>query len=466
MPNVVAAWGLYSFPSGPPAPTADASVPVLGPNDFAPGDSFWHNHDCNVDSGVYPDPWGSINQASKLRDTFVDDGHYLQESDGTGSVVSRPFKSGRTYTVGVWVHAQDLSTPGVGPMVDFGSGHVIGCRPGVTGSIGGIVEVSAPSGPVASVSAELFDANNNAYWCVALSFKLSSDASGTFCIALNAGHSPLDYVGALGGHHIWGAFCYADELLDSETFEAGWMAWIEPYARTLLQGGNALSAVWGNGTVNTVQNETFEGGWSNNGFAFTLPTSLTGAALFNEAGTPHDFDGFGATAATGGWDTTYQTTIGSSTACLFNEAGTPHDFEGFGGTSATGGWDVTYQTTIGSSTQALWSGGFSMTAEGFEVIQPDVLYVATAPSTFTSAAHNLGLNTIVRVINVGGTFPTGLIRTLDYYTVNVTTNTFQLSLTASGAAVTFSDVGSGDNSVRASGKNWWNGPDLYPGPGF
>ena len=66
----------------------------------------------------------------------------------------------------------------------------------------------------------------------------------------------------------------------------------------------------------------------------------------------------------------------------------------------------------------------------------DGLSVTMGSSTFTHASHGLVNGNRVSIIAI--VMPTGLLGTIMYYVVNVATNTFQVSLTLGGAAVTFS----------------------------
>lgn len=60
--------------------------------------------------------------------------------------------------------------------------------------------------------------------------------------------------------------------------------------------------------------------------------------------------------------------------------------------------------------------------------------------TITSAAHGLTDGTRVTVAAASGALPTGLAASTNYYILNATTNTFQLSLTPGGAAVGLTDA--------------------------
>lgn len=68
---------------------------------------------------------------------------------------------------------------------------------------------------------------------------------------------------------------------------------------------------------------------------------------------------------------------------------------------------------------------------------------ANATGTFTATDHDLSDGDAVRIVTFGGTLPTGLEQRT-YYVVNSTDDTFQLSLTSGGSAVSISDDGSGE----------------------
>lgn len=70
---------------------------------------------------------------------------------------------------------------------------------------------------------------------------------------------------------------------------------------------------------------------------------------------------------------------------------------------------------------------------------------SVASSTFTISGHGLNANDPVRVMSVGGNVPSPLAADTTYFVVggSLTSNTFQVSLTSGGSAVTLTDVGSG-----------------------
>ena len=72
--------------------------------------------------------------------------------------------------------------------------------------------------------------------------------------------------------------------------------------------------------------------------------------------------------------------------------------------------------------------------------------VNTGTDTITATAHGLSTNNVVH-LSSSGTIPGGLATRTKYYLVNVTANTYQLSLTEGGSAVDITSTGSGTLSV-------------------
>jgi hypothetical protein len=68
-------------------------------------------------------------------------------------------------------------------------------------------------------------------------------------------------------------------------------------------------------------------------------------------------------------------------------------------------------------------------------------------STFTATGHNFVNGNIVQFYTTG-TLPTGISAATDYYVINVSGSTFQVSTTYGGSAVTLSSSGSGTLQVR------------------
>ena len=73
---------------------------------------------------------------------------------------------------------------------------------------------------------------------------------------------------------------------------------------------------------------------------------------------------------------------------------------------------------------------------------------------FTSVGHGLTLNKIVWLDNSGGALPGNVSRRTNYFVINPTADTFQLSLTSGGSAINISSNGSGTNT-------WYTMTGLY-----
>ena len=78
---------------------------------------------------------------------------------------------------------------------------------------------------------------------------------------------------------------------------------------------------------------------------------------------------------------------------------------------------------------------------------------ANATDLITSAGHGLSNGDVVQFTNSGGALPTGISALTNYYIINATTDTFQVTATpASTTAVNFTTDGTGTNSVNLKGK--------------
>lgn len=460
---LAAAWNQYENTG---APAADPTVPFLGPNAFKGVDGFWTEHNTNVDSDFFLSPDGTTD-ADRLRDNLVNIAHWVDETAGP-----RNFKAGVRYTFGFHWKWSTVA-PGIGPRIDFGSGHVIGATSDVGASLPAVsVRTAGPSvGPVESFSVEVSDTGNG--WInTSLSFVLSIDASARPGFGFQAGGSEV-YAGTLQGSYVWGAYIYAGELTPEENFETGWSLTSAggAYAFALVLGTNALGAIFGNGTTVGTSTDGFEGGWSNTPYYIgPLDFSLTVAADWDVGGdetSDETFDAGNGTPGTG-WDDgggdgigyKFDLSLDSPVGAVWDAGDLDldaEDFETFGNST----WDPDYREDLtGIETATTWDLNGSESAEDFEEVVDDKLYTADfTTDTYTSTAHGLALNTVVRLVNVGGAFPSPLVRTLDYFVVNPTANTFQLSLTASGAAINITDNGTGDQYVRGSDKRYWVQPD-------
>lgn len=70
-----------------------------------------------------------------------------------------------------------------------------------------------------------------------------------------------------------------------------------------------------------------------------------------------------------------------------------------------------------------------------------------ATNLFTASGHQFVEDQKVRVSNSGGALPSGLSTGTDYYVLNATTDTFQLSASRGGSAVSISDDGTGTHTI-------------------
>jgi len=82
----------------------------------------------------------------------------------------------------------------------------------------------------------------------------------------------------------------------------------------------------------------------------------------------------------------------------------------------------------------------------------------------TSAAHGLIQGTVIQLTTTT-TLPAGLAVTTDYYVINPTTNTFEVSLTEDGAAVDVTDDGTGTHTLTAAYGSLSTSPDTQAGEG-
>jgi len=97
---------------------------------------------------------------------------------------------------------------------------------------------------------------------------------------------------------------------------------------------------------------------------------------------------------------------------------------------------------------------------------------AHATDIMTSASHLLTDGLIVTLTNSGGALPSGLSAGTKYFVISASTNTFQLSATSGGAAIDYSDDGTGTHSFHTQFKvpdmrgefvrGWDNGAGTDP----
>ncbi len=226
----------------------------------------------------------------------------------------------------------------------------------------------------------------------------------------------------------------------AETFERGWAN--RPYAFTLpaVVAARFSSAIY----VVAPSFEDFERGWAN--FPFFTSTFSAITCEFTGA--------LDAEAFEAGWgnDAYLLTFAGGLTAAVFG--GNP--FDGF-----EAGWDNdAYLFTFGGgdTTAMVISGQRAQTVEDFEHVQGSQLYSADpATDRIATVAHGLGVN--YRVIfdsPIAGAMPTPIAPTVPYYVQAVAdADHFAIALVASaGAAIDITSAGSGLLRWSAPYENW------------
>jgi hypothetical protein len=204
-----------------------------------------------------------------------------------------------------------------------------------------------------------------------------------------------------------------------EGFETGWDT-NEDYLFTL----GVLDVTIGqfNTGANATAYEDFEIEWLNDAYLFTLGSAI--AAAFTGSG---DTEGFET-----GWDTneSYLFTLapGDITAVSLTGGATYENMET--------GWDNdTYLTTLSGTTAASFD-GTGAAAEAFTALLAPFSF-SVASSVLQAAAHPVVNDN--RVKFQGSGLPPEIIVGLTYYVINKATNTFQVSLTLGGAAVSLTN---------------------------
>jgi hypothetical protein len=111
---------------------------------------------------------------------------------------------------------------------------------------------------------------------------------------------------------------------------------------------------------------------------------------------------------------------------------------------------LTYNAATGAETIIGWAlfdaltGGNMISADFIGATDPAPYTAVVSGNLFTAKAHAM-VNTdrVVLLNDQYGTLPGGISATTLYYVISAATDTFQVSLTSGGAAVTLSSSGSG-----------------------
>ena len=145
---------------------------------------------------------------------------------------------------------------------------------------------------------------------------------------------------------------------------------------------------------------------------------------------------------------------------LFNLGGPPLPVGSqipFGGMVAPAGWAFCYGQELSRT------GNPDLYATLCPVIGNFTVTVAS-PGVFSKTAHGMSNGLRVRLFSTGA-LPTGLTANTDYYVVNATADTWQLSDTQGGAAINTTGTQSGTHTVQAfpygagDGSTTFNAPD-------
>lgn len=224
--------------------------------------------------------------------------------------------------------------------------------------------------------------------------------------------------------------------------------------------------------------EDFEGAsWGTSPYVYT-PTGTPVAFDADDAPQPSNAETFGRWSG----NSAYQQVVSGGVAVEFDSGAA--DAETFGGagwgtssyvtevsiaagnvgTTATEsfeapGWGA-YVTTVESGVNgaAVDFDQGTASAEDFEEVEPDVLFVvddaATGLCAVPTGLHGKTNGDRVTVTTTG-TRPAGLAANVPYFVIVVSTTTFRLSKTNGGAAVTFADLGIGSHYLHADERVFW-----------
>lgn len=118
-----------------------------------------------------------------------------------------------------------------------------------------------------------------------------------------------------------------------------------------------------------------------------------------------------------------------------------------------------FSFTMGATTGAVFdtgTGGASEAVEDFEEVNAlGVVVVNPGTDIFTKTAHGMSVDQIVTFENEGGQLPAGVNAKTNYFLINVTANTFQISATSGGSAIDVTDTGTGTQRVRPDRATFW-----------
>ncbi len=398
---------------------ADPNNPIADPNDFAAGS--WTATEINVVANATTAPDGTAT-ADRLADTGVTNSHKLQ--------TDRNFVAGGTYTFSVFVKA------GTHALV------ALGCKAGTLVVAAfelfqGRCETPPLTDPglLDAASAGSVDVGDG-WFLLWLSVRAEVDTAATWeILMINSETDPVGvvYAGTNATIFAWGAAAYAGSLTIAEGFD-----WSDAYT----SGFAGTAATFTDQTATPKVFEAFEAGWDNYPYGEEFQG---GAAATFDTGTPETVEDFEEEWSTNeSWTDTF-----TGTAATF-DGDAAEDFED--GWFTNESWTDTFTGTDADfdSTDADPSEDFEEVIDDFEAT-----VTPTPTNTINKTAHPLVNGNSVYLLTTGGFSPGGINETTRYFVVNAAADSFKLSLTSGGAAVTITDAGTGTHTVQGDPARFW-----------
>lgn len=447
----------FATPAGPGAPdgwvlsdaptvrefagfAANAFTPPEDPN--GTGWSAFGGALSTVDPPYDPTAAAVLGSATRFTEDLAFGGH------GLAHPVTRTLEEGKSYAFGACLRSGDAVY--AGPVVEICGTCVLAAVYSFTDGAATLVGwPTTPPDPLivdgvsATVSAV---AGPNGWVRVGVSFKLADDAAsrgllassnfGVFVFGDAAG--ALDYAGAGNAVDVWGAFAYESSLSVVETYSAGWGT--DVYASSLDLPALAT-------------------------FPSALPQGTTYEG-YDRWAVPYlaDLEGYLADASFAGAGVVEAYSVGWGTDSYADEnSGVVYATFGGGAETETYavGWGTDgYIDAVPAPVGAAFSDDLALGAETYAPAYPEVAFDAVvATDRFNATAHGLtdGVRGRVAVFGyaAGAQLPTPLSAHVRYYVVGALADSFQLSLTAGGAAIDITDAGVGECYFVPDPARYW-----------
>jgi hypothetical protein len=383
-----------------------------------------------------------LGSATRFTEDMAFGGH------GFAHPTTRILEEGKSYAFGAYLRSGDAVY--AGPVVEICGTCVLAAVYSFTdGAVTLVGHPTAPPDPLvvdgmsAAVSAV---AGPNGWVRVGISFKLADDAAsrgllassnfGVFVFGDAAG--ALEYVGARNTVDVWGAFAHESSLSVAETYAAGW-------------GTDAYTSSLASPTLAT--------------FPSALPQGTTYEG-YDRWAVPYleDLEGYLADASFAGSGVTETYASGWGTDNYANENAAVV-FATFGGGAETEtyavGWGTDgYIDEVPTPADAVFSDDLVHGAETYAPAYPEVPFDSVpATDRLNATTHGLVDGVRGRIATVGyaagAQLPTPLSAHVRYYVVGALADSFQLSLTAGGAAVDITDAGVGESYFVPDPARYW-----------